>query len=137
MLQPGSGDAAPADLAAGPKQLVQAALDAGLIVIIPDKAVQLGGRDRIGWWLVDPATGQTRDQMDDGRGSTMTEYAFLLIKVAACIVMFAALGTALGSVMRGVALVIRGGSDGAIISAGAGAVLGGTAGMGSAEACAA
>ena len=126
VLQPASGATAPADLAAGPKQLVQAALDGGQIVIIPERTVQLGGRDRIGWWLVDPVTGQTRDQMDDGRGSTMTEYAVLLIRVAGCAALFAGLGIVLGSVARGVAIAIRSGAGSSgVKDAGAGAVLGG------------
>ena len=34
----------------------------------PQQAVRLGSRERAGWWLVDPVTGRTTDQMDDGRG---------------------------------------------------------------------
>ena len=65
-------------LTVGPRQLIEEALKAGQIVIVPERPVKLGGRDQIGWWLVDPTTGATVDQMDDGSGSTMSEYATLL-----------------------------------------------------------
>jgi hypothetical protein len=37
------------------------------------RPIPVGDADRLGWWLVDPATGATRDQMDDGRGLTAEE----------------------------------------------------------------
>lgn len=135
VLAPGGARTAPPKLAAEPTRLVEAALAAGQVVIIPERPVRLGGRDRTGWWLVDPATGATRDQMDDGGGSTMTEYAFVLIKIAACITMFAGLGAATGGVFRGVANLVTGGSDSAIIAGAAAAGLGAAAGVAGADAC--
>jgi hypothetical protein len=58
------------------------ALAEGWLAIVPERPVQLGGESRLGWWLVDPLTTETRDQMDDGRGSEMTEYVNQVISIA-------------------------------------------------------
>lgn len=39
----------------------------GWIAIVPSRSVDVQGVVRSGWWLVDPVTGATRDQLDDGR----------------------------------------------------------------------
>jgi len=49
----------------------------GWVAILPGHGVPLAGSDRIGWWLVDPATGETMDEMDDGRGQ-ISPYAYTL-----------------------------------------------------------
>ena len=41
----------------------------GWVAVAPERPVAIGGRDRTGWWLVDPGTGRTWDELDDGRGS--------------------------------------------------------------------
>jgi hypothetical protein len=48
---------------------VSNALAAGWIVIVPERSVELDGVARSGWWLIDPATGWTRDELDTGKGS--------------------------------------------------------------------
>ena len=53
---------------------VAAAIDAGLIVIAPERAVAIADGEHIGWWLVDPITGRTTDELEDGRGSENVEY---------------------------------------------------------------
>ena len=53
------------------------------MVVVPERPVALGGEERVGWWLVDPATGATADTMDDGRGVTMAEFA-RVVGIAAC-----------------------------------------------------
>ena len=45
------------------------AIESGLIVVIPESPVDLGGSQRSGWWLIDPTTGVTRDELDNGKGS--------------------------------------------------------------------
>lgn len=55
---------------------IQAALTAGSVVIAPVQPVLIDGTPRLGWWLVDPLTGRTADEMDDGRGDA--EYALPL-----------------------------------------------------------
>lgn len=47
---------------------VQAALTEGYVVVVPVSPVDLDGNSVSGWWLIDPDTGQTVDQLDDGRG---------------------------------------------------------------------
>jgi hypothetical protein len=78
VLRPGEADSARLTISEGARALIAAALEAGLVVIVPERPVALDGEERIGWWLVDPATGATEDQMDDGRGVEMGEYARLL-----------------------------------------------------------
>jgi hypothetical protein len=75
VLRPGEADPARLAIGEGARALIAAALEAGLVVIVPERPVALGGEERIGWWLVDSATGATEDQMDDGRGVEMAEYA--------------------------------------------------------------
>ena len=59
------------------RALMDAATADGLVVIAPSRPVTIAGTERVGWWLVDPATGRTSDQMDDGRGE-MAEESFIL-----------------------------------------------------------
>lgn len=54
------------------------ALAEGWVAIVPERPVAIGGTERLGWWLVDPTTGATRDEMDNGRGSVMVENTVLL-----------------------------------------------------------
>jgi hypothetical protein len=75
--------------------LLADALAEGWVAIVPERPVTLGDENRLGWWLVDPVTGETRDQMDDGRGTATVEWdaiiatailtAGVLIALAACI----------------------------------------------------
>ena len=52
---------------------IDAAVAAGDVVVIPAAPVALAGSERIGWWAIDPASGDTRDSMDDGSGQAMAE----------------------------------------------------------------
>jgi hypothetical protein len=36
----------------------------------------------VGWWLVDPATGRARDEMDDGRGVSASDETVIISRVA-------------------------------------------------------
>ena len=72
------------------ERLLRQGLDAGQLVIVPERAVDLGGRPRLGWWLVDPISGAAVDQMDDGSGQGQVEnklverlIVFALLVVAA------------------------------------------------------
>lgn len=44
------------------------ALEEGLVVVVPEQAVMLDDHLVSAWWLVDPATGHTWDQVEDGKG---------------------------------------------------------------------
>lgn len=57
-------------LDADPAALIRAALEEGSIVVVPERAVDVGGSPRLGWWIIDPLTGQAVDQLDTGAGST-------------------------------------------------------------------
>jgi len=50
--------------------LLRESVESGLIAFAPEATVDIGGAQRIGWWLIDTATGRVTDQMDDGRGSS-------------------------------------------------------------------
>ncbi len=77
VLRPGDG-AVLAGLAHSDatKTSVQADLDAGYVVILPERPAEPGART--GWWRVDPATGETLGIGTGGYGDAMVEYAFLL-----------------------------------------------------------
>ncbi len=70
-----SGATIPADLTIAPpaRPILDASLQAGYVAVMPERPVTIDGVERSGWWLVDPQTGRTLDQMDDGSGE-MAEY---------------------------------------------------------------
>ena len=59
------------------------ALAGGWVAIAPARAVISDDKPRIGWWLVDPVSGATRDLMDDGRGAAMMEFGELVSLILA------------------------------------------------------
>lgn len=81
----------PADVSYGAEadmHLAQA-LATGHVVVIPERPLRLAGRERIGWWRVDPVSGRTVDEMSDGSGSEGAEYNLPLstsFRVAMCFV---------------------------------------------------
>jgi hypothetical protein len=93
VLQPGRHNASRIAAADAARMRIEAALSEGYLVVTPERAVTLDGVERTGWWLVDPATGSTLDQMDDGRGVSAVEIAktWLLLP---CAVVFIALAYA-------------------------------------------
>lgn len=50
------------------------ALQAGSAAVVPERPVEIDGGTHVGWWLVDPATGRTLDELEDGRGASIVEY---------------------------------------------------------------
>jgi transglutaminase-like putative cysteine protease len=56
------------DLSSGAAALIAGHLAAGLIVVVPAAPVEVDGARLSGWWLIDPETGRTTDQLEDGRG---------------------------------------------------------------------
>lgn len=61
-------DLAEVDLGLEATARITTALEASLIVIAPERSVAIDNVDRSGWWLIDPATGRTRDELDTGKG---------------------------------------------------------------------
>jgi hypothetical protein len=90
----------PVDVVVDPaiQLLLGQALAAGQLVIVPERPVDLGGRSRLGWWLVDPVSGTAVDQMDDGRGTQAEFIADTVIRSSGAI--------AGGSFLAGVAVAI-------------------------------
>jgi transglutaminase-like putative cysteine protease len=56
-------------------QMMDAALAKGREIIIPSRAIALGGEQRWGWWEVDPSSGQVIGVMQNGEHQGMTEYS--------------------------------------------------------------
>lgn len=70
----GPDAAATLPYAPGALARVAAALASGLVVVAPERPVRLGEDEHVGWWLVDPVTGRTWDELEDGRGAESVEY---------------------------------------------------------------
>jgi len=49
-----------------------AILERGDVIVIPEAPVEIGGSPVLGWWIVDPATGRTRDELEDGTAGAST-----------------------------------------------------------------
>ena len=58
--------------------LIKDAVTTGDVVVVPARTVIVGGRERVGWWRVDPRTGETTDVMDDGSGASAGEYMMIV-----------------------------------------------------------
>jgi hypothetical protein len=115
---------------------LEAALEDGHVVVIPERSVMIGGMERSGWWRIDPLRGSVVDEMDDGRGSdasqrsalasTMSEAAPPVRRLGTCVaaVLFAAANYYLG-VVGGIALAAAGGGGFASAMGGVAAAAGG------------
>ena len=88
----------PAVLPYGPQatESIVAAVAAGEVVVIPAEPVTLGGAERVGWWAIDPVSGETSDHMDDGSGTAATEEAHTINTRLGQIRCYGALGLAIG-----------------------------------------
>lgn len=56
-------------------QLMEAALTQGREIVVPSRAITVGGVTRFGWWEVDPLSGAVVGVMQDGGHQAMAEYA--------------------------------------------------------------
>jgi hypothetical protein len=54
------------------------ALRDGYVVVVPERPVALDGTSRLGWWLVDPASGAAFDVLDTGGGATLTGWGRII-----------------------------------------------------------
>lgn len=73
---PDAGALAALDHSAATKTSVRRDLDAGYVVILPERAASPGADT--GWWRVDPVTGETLGMATGGYGDSMVEYAITL-----------------------------------------------------------
>ena len=76
------GPEPPDDLSLGPEAAarLRAALEQGWVAIVPERPVELGGKEQLGWWLVDPADGSTVDQLAEGGGANYVEHSILVLQ---------------------------------------------------------
>lgn len=58
---------------AASQSYMTAALNAGQYVVVPEQPVEGDGEAVLGWWIIDPATGRTRDLFHNGMGSASTQ----------------------------------------------------------------
>ena len=58
----------PSGLPYGPEATaaIRQLVAAGDVVVVPAEPVAIGDTARVGWWAIDPETGETTDTMDDG-----------------------------------------------------------------------
>jgi hypothetical protein len=85
------------------RALIEGALRAGDVVVIPAEPVPMAGRERMGWWRIDPVTGSTVDTMDDGTASEMVEITPILRMQLCAAVFLPAVGQILSVFFDGVA----------------------------------
>ena len=61
------------ELSSEAKARAKASLAKGNVVIVPTAMVPGPPDQMVGWWVIDPVTGLTEDEMDDGRHQAMSE----------------------------------------------------------------
>lgn len=72
-------DLAGVDLGEAARIRIERALAEGYIVIMPAQPVDLDGFALAGWWVVDPATGRTTDQLQDGTGGASAAIGLAIV----------------------------------------------------------
>jgi hypothetical protein len=77
-------------------------LQAGHVVVVPERPVTFGGIERTGWWRIDPDTGWIADEMDDGSGSMIERAAKELWTTVKASPAFHTLGRCVALVAMGV-----------------------------------
>jgi Transglutaminase-like superfamily len=99
----------PPDLAYPPEAaaVLGDALSDGWIAVAPSKPVDVLGGEHLGWWLVDPATGWTIDQLEDGTGAalvmqdqSMAEYGQALRNIWAQVKPYVCIGWTVAEVLH-------------------------------------
>jgi hypothetical protein len=81
---------------------IAAALALGQVVAVPERSVVLGSDSVTGWWEIDPVSGRAVDRMEDGSGSTLPEWAYVVFKMAEVMECALALGNVIVSVVNSV-----------------------------------
>jgi hypothetical protein len=109
---------------------IGSAVAAGHVVVVPERPVTIGDRERTGWWRIDLVTSYAIDEMDDGRGSdlsqrsalatTWTEAAPPVRRLGACIALAALTSANALAVPAGIAGAALGGGG---VPSAAGAVM--------------
>ncbi|MGC9025899.1 MAG: hypothetical protein ACP5NB_13895, partial [Chloroflexia bacterium] len=60
------------------KARILAAVQAGYVVLVPERMVTVEGQARVGWWQIDPLTGETVGVGEDGTHQAFLEFGNLL-----------------------------------------------------------
>ncbi|MDB5299675.1 MAG: hypothetical protein JWO87_1338 [Phycisphaerales bacterium] len=71
-----------AGLSAGALGRARQDLSAGSLLVMPERAGDVGGRPVVGWYRVDRATGQTLGVIASGEGAAMIEYIAVVVGVS-------------------------------------------------------
>ncbi|MBI4859647.1 MAG: hypothetical protein HY815_05215 [Candidatus Riflebacteria bacterium] len=58
-------------------------LESGLVLVTPERSLVTTGGQLLGWWRIDPETGNTLGMMASGEGAGLTEYALGVARAAA------------------------------------------------------
>lgn len=74
VFQPGSAVVMPEEFSADVRARIQSALASGMIVLAPNRPVDITGQQRLAWWTINPASGRTTAVMENGLNGTMAEY---------------------------------------------------------------
>jgi hypothetical protein len=61
------------------RSVLERSVAEGWLAVAPERPVAIDGRERVGWWLIDPLSGRVSDQFEDGRGSEL--FTELLLKL--------------------------------------------------------
>jgi hypothetical protein len=153
VLLPGAGKGPPSGISPVAAERIAGALADGYAVVVPERAVTVGERAMVGWWQIDPATGETFDVLEDGRGAArfvatgedsvprvvvVVRNAPVYKKMSLC-VFFISMGA--GMVLGGIGAIAGGAYAGgpggdALVGLGAGGALGGAATSAAGIACA-
>jgi hypothetical protein len=97
-LLPGSDEPATLEISPRARLGIERALQAGYVVVIPERAVDLDGERLSGWWQIDPTTGVTFDLMETGHGATNVDYVMMLKTILRNAIYYGRLGFCVRSV---------------------------------------
>lgn len=61
-------------------------LEAGQVLVVPSKPIVLDGRPRVGWWRIDPSSGQAVGMMDTGLGAVIVTYVVPVTTVSGIVI---------------------------------------------------
>ena len=79
-------------LSANAQAYITTAISAGKVVVVPTQEVTVGSTTTVGWYEIDPTTGQTTDTMESGAHQAIFEAAATIlsaVSTGAAIVLFA------------------------------------------------
>jgi hypothetical protein len=100
----------PSGLAYGPEATaaIGRLAAAGDVVVVPAQPVTFGDTARVGWWAIDPKTGETTDAVDDGSGAVLAEDTFVRTRTTRSLVRcYGALGAQVAALIAAATTQVR------------------------------